>query len=112
MPQIGQFTRLRGLFTGRVATLTIDVHIVLVPTNQGDHGTQPNYTIHLKDADGPEVGAGWKKVSDRAGEYISIHLDCPGLPSPLSAKLFQQDADKKVWVLLWNRQGKRDETVQ
>ncbi|HTM82188.1 DUF736 domain-containing protein [Asticcacaulis sp.] len=107
MPQIGQFTRLRGIFTGTIRTLTFDRHIVLVPTNQADVQGQPHYTIHLKDADGPEVGVAWKKTGDRAGEYVSLSLDDPTLPAPIRANLFQRDADKKEWVLIWKRENHR-----
>ena len=105
MPQIGQFTRIRGLFTGTIRTLMFDRHIVLVPTNQPDIQGQPHYTIHIKDADGPEVGVAWKRKGDRAGDYVSVALDDPTLPAPIRANLFQRDTDKKEWVLIWKRSG-------
>jgi uncharacterized protein (DUF736 family) len=103
MPQIGQFTRLRGIFTGTIRTLMFDRHIVLVPTNQPDVQGQPHYTVHIKDADGPEVGVAWKRSGERAGEYVSLALDDPTLPAPIRANLFQRDTDKKEWVLIWKR---------
>jgi len=103
MPQIGQFTRIRGLFSGTIRTLMFDRHIVLVPTNQPDVQGQPHYTIHIKDADGPEVGVAWKRTGERAGDYVSLALDDPTLPVPIRANLFQRDADKKEWVLIWKR---------
>jgi uncharacterized protein (DUF736 family) len=107
MPQIGQFTRLRGIFTGTIRTLMFDRHIVLVPTNQPDVQGQPNYTVHIKDADGPEVGVAWKRTGDRAGEYVALSLDDPTLPVPIRANLFQRDTDKKEWVLVWKRDPNR-----
>jgi uncharacterized protein (DUF736 family) len=107
MPQIGQFTRLRGIFTGTIRTLMFDRHIVLVPTNQPDVQGQPHNTDHIKDADGPEVGVAWKRSGDRAGEYVSLSLDDPTLPAPIRANLFQRDTDKKEWVLIWKREGNR-----
>ena len=103
MPQIGQFTRIRGLFTGTIRTLLFDRHIVLVPTNQPDVQSRPDYTIHIKDADGPEVGVAWKQTGDRAGDYVSLALDDPSLSAPIRANLFQRDSDKKEWVLIWKR---------
>jgi len=103
MPQIGQFTRIRGLFTGTIRTLMFDRHIVLVPTNQPDVQGQPHYTVHIKDADGPEVGVAWKRTGERAGDYVSLALDDPTLPAPIRANLFQRDTDKKEWVLIWKR---------
>jgi uncharacterized protein (DUF736 family) len=107
MPQIGQFTRLRGLFTGDIRTLLIDRHLVLVPVANPTTGSSPSYTIHLKDADGPEVGAAWKRTGDRVGEYLSLLLDDPTLAAPLRANLFQKDDDKKVWKLIWKREETR-----
>lgn len=109
MAQIGHFTRLRGLFSGRIRTLALDAHIVLCPTNAGDSATAPNYSVHLNDADGPEIGAAWKRSGDRAGEYLAIMLDDPTFAAPFRANLFQQDHDKKVWVMVWNRPSKREE---
>lgn len=105
MPQIGQFTRIRGLYTGTIRTLMFDRHIVLVPTNNPDVQGQPHYTVHIKDADGPEVGVAWKRSGERAGDYVSLALDDPTLPAPIRANLFQRDTDKKEWVLIWKRSG-------
>ncbi|MDC7675517.1 DUF736 domain-containing protein [Asticcacaulis machinosus] len=106
MTQIGQFTRLRGLYSGRLRTLTIDVHLVLVPAPTSDHPQQPDYRIHAGDADGPEIGAAYKRVSDKAGEFLALWLDDPALPAPLRASLFQNPYDKKGWNLHWTRTPK------
>ncbi len=112
MAQIGQFTRLRGLFSGRIRTLLIDKHLVLLPNNAANAPGQPNYTVHLNDADGPEIGMGWKRTGERAGDYLALLIDDPSLPAPFRANLFQQDEDKKVWVLVWNRDTRREEPVR
>ncbi|GGZ32576.1 DUF736 domain-containing protein [Asticcacaulis endophyticus] len=111
MTQIGHFTRIRGLFSGRIKTLTLDAHIVLLPINQTDAANVPDYRIHLGDGDGPEIGAGWRRTGERAGDFISINIDDPLFSAPIRANLFQQEHDKKVWVLNWNRHAKRDESV-
>jgi uncharacterized protein (DUF736 family) len=112
MAQIGQFTRLRGLFSGRVRTLALDAHLVLCPNNAGsDTANAPNYSVRLNDADGPEVGAGWKRTSERAGEYVAVMLDDPSFAAPFRANLFQQEHDKKVWVMVWNRSAKREDAT-
>lgn len=106
---IGSFTRLRGLFSGRIRTLALDAHLVLCPTNSVEGSNAPHYFVHLNDADGPEVGAAWKRASERAGEYIAVMLDDPTFAAPFRANLFQQEHDKKVWVMSWNRQSKRED---
>ena len=40
---------------------------------------------------GPEVGAGWKRNGEKAGDYVSLHLDDPSLRQPIRANLFQAD---------------------
>jgi uncharacterized protein (DUF736 family) len=112
MAQIGQFTRIRGLFSGRLRTLNLDAHLVLCPINNGaDSANIPNYSVHLNDADGPEVGAAWRRTGERAGEYIAVMLDDPTLAAPFRANLFQQEHDKKVWVMIWNRSAKREDAA-
>ena len=53
--------------------------------------------------DGPEVGAGWKEVGEKAGDYISLMIDDPALPQPIRANLFQNSNDKTAWSLHWSR---------
>ena len=110
MTQIGHFTRLKGLFSGRVQTLTLNIQLVLVPVHS-DAAQAPDYVIRLADSEGLEVGAGWKKSGERAGDYIAIQIDDPGLVTPIRANLFRQDSDHRVWILNWNRQGRRDESA-
>lgn len=110
MTQIGTFTRLKGLFSGRVQTLSLTASVVLVPVHS-ETPQAPDYIIRLSDSGGLEVGAGWKKSGERAGDYITIQLDDPSFMAPLRANLFRQDNDHRVWILVWNRQGRRDETV-
>ena len=59
------------------------------------------------DGDGPEIGAGWKRTGEKAGEYVSLVIDDPALAQPIRANLFQSGEDKSAWVLNWNRPPKR-----
>jgi uncharacterized protein (DUF736 family) len=110
MAHIGSFTRTTDGFTGRLRTLTLDIELTLVPADHADAENAPDYRIHLgTDADGPEVGAGWKRTGERAGDYVALLMDDPTLTQPLRANLFQSDAKGKAFALLWNRPAKRDE---
>jgi uncharacterized protein (DUF736 family) len=109
MTQIGHFTRNKSGFAGRVQTLTIDRHLVLLPAEPSDADNAPDYRIHLGEADGPEIGAGWKRVGEKAGDYVSLIIDDPLLPQPIRANLFQSGDDKSAWVLNWSRPPKRSE---
>ena len=72
-----------------------------------DAENAPDYRIHLGDADGPEIGAGWKRTGEKAGEYVSLVIDDPALHQPIRANLFHSGDDKSAWVLNWNRPPKR-----
>lgn len=107
MAQIGQFTRDKSGFTGRIQTLTLTQDLYLVPADFSDAENAPDYRVHLGDGDGPEIGAGWKRTGEKAGDYVSLVIDDPALALPIHANLFQSGDDKSAWVLNWNRPPKR-----
>jgi len=110
MSLIGQFSRTRTGYAGRIRTLAIDIDVVLVPAEHSDADNAPDYRIHLgSDEDGAEVGAGWKRTGDKAGNYVSLQIDDPTFPQPIRANLFQSADDKSAWGLHWNRPPKRGE---
>lgn len=109
MAHIGVFTRTADGYNGRLRTLTFDVELTLVPANAGDGENAPDYRIHLGDsADGPEVGAGWKRTGEKAGAYVSLLIDDPVFTQPIRANLFQAEATGANFHLLWNRPTKRE----
>ncbi|MDD9732811.1 DUF736 domain-containing protein [Mameliella sp. AT18] len=107
MTQIGQFTRTKSGFTGRIQTLTFDCDLVLVPAEPSDTENAPDFRVHVGDGSGPEVGAGWKRTGEKAGDYVSLQLDDPAFDRPIRANLFQLDAETDTWTLQWNRPPKR-----
>ncbi|HLN24281.1 MAG TPA: DUF736 domain-containing protein [Patescibacteria group bacterium] len=110
MTHIGNFIRTADGFTGRLRTLTLDIDVTLVPAEHADAENAPDYRIHRgPGADGPEVGAGWKRTGERAGDYVALLIDDPTLTQPLRANLFQSDAKGTAFALLWTRPAKRDD---
>ncbi|SDD79927.1 Uncharacterized conserved protein, DUF736 family [Sphingomonas sp. YR710] len=109
MPQIGQFMRTKFGFSGHVRTLTLDAALSLIPAEPSDAEHAPDYRIHLGDEDGPEIGAGWKRTGEKAGDYVSLLLDDPVFAQPVRANLFQSGDDKTAWSPHWNRPPKRGE---
>ncbi|MGY3539820.1 DUF736 domain-containing protein [Rhizobium sp. AB2/73] len=110
MSLIGQFSRTKSGYTGRIRTLGLDAELVLVPAEQSDAENAPDYRVHLgSDDEGPEVGAGWKRTGEKAGDYVALQLDDPCFPHPVRANLFQSADDKSAWGLHWNRPPKRGE---
>ncbi|WP_423206850.1 DUF736 domain-containing protein [Paracoccus yeei] len=109
MSQIGQFTRKETGFTGQIRTLTLDLSLALVPVENSETENAPAYRVHAGDADGPEVGAAWKRSGEKAGEYLSVLLDDPALPQPIRANLFRDDDVGAAWSLHWNRPKPRED---
>lgn len=107
MTQIGTFTRTNDGYTGSIQTLTLnrDV-IILVPAIATDADNAPNFRVL---ADDVEIGAGWKRTSDKVGDYVSLLLDDPSFPQPVRAALFQASSDGKTFHLIWTRPSKRAE---
>ena len=109
MTQIGRFTRTKSGYSGRIHTLTLDTELVLVPAEHSDAENAPDYRIHLGDDDGPEVGAAWKRIGEKADDYVSLLIDDPAFMQPIRANLFQSSDDKSARSLHWNRPPKRGE---
>ena len=109
MAQIGQFTRDKSGFTGRIQTLSFTHDLSLVPADSSDAENAPDYRVHLGDSEGLEIGAGWKRTGEKAGEYVSLLIDDPTLTQPIRANLFRSTDAHATWVLNWNRPPKRAE---
>jgi uncharacterized protein (DUF736 family) len=109
MPQIAEFTRETTGFVGRVHTFTLFREITIVPAEPSDADNAPDYRVHNGNEEGPEIGAGWKRTGERAGDYIALFIDDPGLPQPIRANLFRDDDGGASWSLHWNRAPKRGE---
>ena len=60
--------------------------------------------------DGPEVGAGWKEVGEKAGDYVSLKIFGPLFSGGfIRANLFRADDAGRSFVLSLNAPQKRDE---
>jgi uncharacterized protein (DUF736 family) len=103
MAQIGNFTRTRNGFSGRLRTLSLDIELAIVPAEHSDTEDAPNYRVHLGDEEGPEVGAGWNRTGEKAGEYVGVQIDDPTFNQPIRANLFQSGSDRSAFHLVWNR---------
>ncbi|MGR9281407.1 DUF736 domain-containing protein [Rhizobium johnstonii] len=106
MPQIGQFTRTKSGYSWRLTALGIDVELALVSAEASDAENAPDYRALLGGEEGIEIGAGWKHVGERAGEYVAVQLDSPLFPAPLRTNLFRSGDDNATWGLHWSRPAK------
>jgi uncharacterized protein (DUF736 family) len=97
-------------YAGRVRLFGIDEAIVLVALEPSDAENAPDYRIHLDDEDGPEVGGAWKRVGDRAGDYIALEIDGPLFSAaPFRPVLFRADPEGRAFRLSWKRQRPRED---
>jgi uncharacterized protein (DUF736 family) len=113
MPQIGQFTRDEAGLIGNLATLLLQQDIIIIPAEPSDAENAPDHRVHVFDGmnneTGPEIGAGWKRTGENAGEYIALLIDDPTFPHPIRANLFRDDATGNAWSLHWSRPRDRGE---
>src|SRR3546814_10654152 len=93
MAQIGDFTRTETGYSGRIRTLSLDAELTLGPAEPSDAENAPDFRIHIGKEDGPEIGAGWKRVGEKDGDYVSLAIDDPVLAQPIRANLFRTEAD-------------------
>ena len=96
-------------YAGSIRLFGIDEAIALVAIDPGDAENAPDYRIHLDDEDGPDIGGGWKRVGERAGDYIALEIDSPLFPAPFRPVLFRADDDGRTFRLSWKRARPRED---
>lgn len=105
--KIGTFIAADGGFAGHLHTLTLDIDLTLVPADPSDSEKAPDYRVMAGEGDeAREVGAAWKHVGEKAGDYLSLQIDDPAFIQPLRANLFQDDDN--AHVLVWSRPSRRE----
>jgi uncharacterized protein (DUF736 family) len=107
MGHIGQFTRSADGYSGLLKTLGLDVEICLVETEPSDTANAPDYRVLIGSGEQSlDIGAGWKRTGEKAGDYVSVLIDGPMLPRPINANLFRSLAESGTYLLVWNRPAK------
>ena len=106
---IGAFThnKAKDTYTSEIKTLTLHRPKVAFRPTEGKTGKGPDYRVVLDGGPGAvELGAAWKRTSEADREFLSISLDDPALPRPLSAALIPAE-DGAGAILIWSRPAKR-----
>ncbi|ADG11025.1 DUF736 domain-containing protein [Caulobacter segnis] len=95
MTTIGHFRREGEGFSGRIATLSLDVAVTLVAAEKFS-AKAPDY---IAEVGGRECGAAWR-VTDASGAVLSLKLDDPTWPEPVSGRLMaaEDGALPLVWI--------------
>ena len=105
--RIGTFIAADGGYAGHLHTLTLDIDLVLVPADPSDSENAPDYRVIAgSDDEAREVGAGWKQVGEKAGDYVSLQIDDPSFVKPLRGNLFSDEGN--AHVLVWSRPSRRE----
>lgn len=102
-----RFDAAANTYTGEIRTLHIQrSHVVLRP-NSRSTDREPDYRV-VQQAEGGavELGAAWRRRTDRGLDYLSVLLDDPTLSQPLSVALFPGDDDLTA-NLIWTRATRR-----
>jgi uncharacterized protein (DUF736 family) len=102
---IGNFTynKAKDSYEGEIKTLTLLRGKVAFRPTEGKKDKSPAYRIVIESAQGSvELGAAWKRTSEAGRAFLSVSLDDPALPHPLSAALMPAD-DGKGAILIWSR---------
>src|SRR3990167_660952 len=105
--RIGYFVKGDGGYAGHLHTLSLDIDLALVEVVKRDSDTSPDYRVIAgSDDEAREIGAGWKHVGEKAGDYVAIQIDDPLFLTPLRANIFKDDDGHHH--LVWSRPSKRD----
>ncbi len=75
-----------------------------MPAIVSETDNAPNYRVL---ADDVEIGAGWKRSGDKAGDYVSLLIDDPSFSQPIRANLFEVVRGGDTFHLIWNRPSRR-----
>jgi uncharacterized protein (DUF736 family) len=113
MPQIGTFTHDESGFIGHLTTLLLSQDVIIIEAAPSDAENAPQYRVHVFDGmnneAGAEIGAGWKRTGEKAGDYVALLIDDPTFPHPIRANLFRDDDAGNAWSLHWSRPRDRGE---
>ncbi|MCP1848175.1 MULTISPECIES: DUF736 domain-containing protein [unclassified Bradyrhizobium] len=113
MPQIGEFTHDETGFVGHLTTLVLNQDVIIIAAEPTEVENAPQYRVHVFDGmnnePGAEIGAGWKRSGEKAGEYVALLIDDPTFPHPIRANMFRDDDGGSAWSLHWSRPRDRGE---
>jgi uncharacterized protein (DUF736 family) len=102
---IGHFTyeERTDTYRGEIETFTLHRREVSIQPSGMNGERDPAYRIVVANEGGEiELGAAWRKSSERGADYLSIVLDDPAFPKRCDAALFT-DAGERTAKLVWQR---------
>lgn len=104
MAVIGAFTRAKdGGWQGTIRTLSNTLKARFIPNDDRRSEAAPDFHVVTAQCD---LGAAWMRRKADHTEYLSVQLDDPAFPRPISAALFYL-ADEPTANLVWRRDESR-----
>src|SRR4051812_25068079 len=91
-------------YTGDIQLLSTQGFNVSFTPNAKSGEKEPDYRVtfeRIKDA-AVEIGAAWKRQSEKGQAFLSVSIDDPAWPAALNAALFPSN-DGKTASLVWSR---------
>jgi uncharacterized protein (DUF736 family) len=100
-----KYDRKADTYAGGINTLTtLRSGVYLKPAEKGGE-KGPDYRVLMDMGAGVvELGAAWKRKSEKGQDFLSVVLDDPALSVSLNAAMF---TDKDTAQLVWSRPSKK-----
>jgi uncharacterized protein (DUF736 family) len=99
-------------YAGAITTLTLQRNQVVFRPTEKNGEKEPDYRIlHEHDGATVELGAAWKRSSERGRAFLSVLLDDPALPSSLNAAMFLSEQEERA-TLVWQRQARKPSAAE
>lgn len=109
MAVIGAFKPAKnGGWEGTIRTFTNTLKARFIPNDDRRGAAAPDFHVVTAQCD---LGAAWIRRKSDHTEYLSVLLDDPVLPKPISAALFYS-AEKPAAQLVWRREQAKNAQVQ
>jgi uncharacterized protein (DUF736 family) len=90
-------------YHGNLATLVVQHRGVFFRPTEKSGDKEPDYRVVIDTDCGPfELGAAWKRTSERGQEFLSVSLDDPSFSAPINCAMFMNEGGNDA-TLVWNR---------
>ncbi|MFA5957819.1 DUF736 domain-containing protein [Hyphomicrobium sp.] len=102
---IGSFAydKAKDVYAGGILSLNFQIEGVTFIPNVRSTDKEPDYRVIAETSNGDiELGAAWRRTSDKGNDFVSVSLDGPLLSRPFNAALFL-DGEGTSASLVWNR---------
>jgi uncharacterized protein (DUF736 family) len=103
-----QYDSKQNEFKGVVALLTRRLDVRFAPAEKQSRNSPDFRVMTMVDNEEIELGAGWKKTSQKKEAFVSVTIDDPTLSAPIHCALLPEPDSRRSYVLMWKRRSVRD----